>query len=75
MSVVYGKTARVESGHRGQTNGRHFEHVLDLHATARAAAIARRITSPSLTVRNITSASADGETTFGATPPLMSPTV
>jgi hypothetical protein len=33
------------------------------------------MSAASPTVRNITSASADGDTTFGATPPPISPTV
>ena len=73
MSVVYGNTAVVESWHRGQMDGRYLEDMLDPDLRLRAGLIASRMRLPSLTVRNITSASADGEMTFGATPPPMSP--
>ena len=75
MSVVYGKHHRLVAGHRRQMHRRRFEHVLDLHARFERPHGARGSPSPSLTVRNITSASADGETTLGATPPEINPTV
>ena len=75
MSVVYGKHRGVEAGDGRQPHRRHLEHVLDRDAPLERRHRARARRRRRSTVRNITSASADGETTFGATPPLISPTV
>ena len=75
MSVVYGKHRRVEARHGLQPDRRHLEHVLDRDAPLERRRPPAAPPPHRSTVRNITSASADGDTTFGATPPLIRPTV
>ena len=74
MSVVYGKTADSNPGTVVSRTGG-TPRMCSTVTRLSSGAIARRISAASPTVRNISSASAEGETTFGATPPAMSPTV
>ena len=74
MSVVYGNTAVSNPGTTfiriGGTSS-----TCSIRTRDSSDAIAFRTPSPGPTVLNMTSASADGDTTFGATPPLIRPTV
>ena len=74
MSVVYGKTAVSKPGTTFILTGG-TSSTCSIATRRSSGATARRTSAASLTVRNMTSASADGETTFGATPPLIRPTV
>ena len=73
MSVVNGKLRDGMPGHGVQPDGRHAQDFLDLDTSGSSAFTAARTSSASPTIRNITSAEACGGTTFGATPPSMSP--
>jgi hypothetical protein len=74
ISVVYGNTAASNPGTViSRTGG--TSRMCSIATRRSIAAMAVLICAPSLTVRNITSASADGDTTFGATPPAIRPTV
>ena len=74
-SVVYGNVASLEPRHGVHPHGRNVEHVLDRHEALHDVQALRAPAAPSPTMRNISSAEACGDTTFGATPPSMSPTV
>ena len=63
----------LEAGDGVQADRRDLEHVLDRDALAQWRQALDDV-RPGPTVRNRTSASAEGEITFGATPPEIRPT-
>ncbi len=74
MSVVYGNTAVSNPGTTFILTGG-TSSTCSIATRLSSGVTASRTAAASLVVLNITSASADGETTFGATPPLIRPTV
>ena len=75
MSVVNENTVVSMPGTGVRTTGGTTSTSSTERDGRRADSISRRKGSWPPTVRNMSSASADGEITFGATPPLMSPTL
>ena len=69
-----GKRRRVEPGTVGMVTGG-TSRISSMVTSGVNCVITARSASTSATVRNITSASASAGTTFGATPPLIRPTV
>jgi len=67
MSVGLRKHGGVVAGHRDQLRMRDLKDLLDRDKPLKGTT-ALRTAAASPTVRNITSASADGDTTFGASP-------